>query len=115
LTANDLMARRAPVYAYEFAEPRKGQPGEFPYGAHHGVDVQYFLGSTDPGPWTPPPLTGDQAKLSERLLDQWSAFAATGRPGWPQYRKDVVNSISTTNPGPVNLRTDHRCDFWDSL
>lgn len=115
LTANDLMARRAPVYAFEFAEPRKGQPGEFPYGAHHGVDVQYFLGSTDPGPWTPPPLTGEQAKLSERLLDQWSAFAAAGRPGWPQYRKDVVNSISTTNPGPVNLRSEHRCDFWESL
>ncbi|WP_020388941.1 hypothetical protein [Kribbella catacumbae] len=41
LTANDLMARRAPVYAFEFAEPRKGEPGEFPYGAHHGVDIQW--------------------------------------------------------------------------
>ncbi len=115
LTANDLMARRAPVYAFEFAEPRKSAPGEFPYGAHHGVDIQYFFDSTNPGPWTPPPLTGEQAKLSERLLDQWSAFAATGRPGWPQYRKDVVQSISTTRPGPVDLRIEHRCDFWDTL
>jgi para-nitrobenzyl esterase len=63
----------------------------------------------------PPPLTGEQAKLRERLLDQWSAFARMGRPGWPQYRKDVVWSISAGWSGPVDLRAEHRCDFWESL
>ena len=108
LVANDAMSRRTPVYAYEFAEPGETLPGEFPYGANHSIDLQYFFDT----PWASEPLTGDQAKLQERLLDQWTAFARTGRPGWPEYRKDVVRSISASTSGPINLRADHRCDFW---
>ncbi|GAB3809677.1 carboxylesterase family protein [Kribbella italica] len=115
LRANDLMRRRAPVYAYEFAEPRTPQPGEFPYGAHHGVETPYFFASTNPGPWEPPPLTPAQRELSGRLLDQWSAFAHTGDPGWAPYRRDVVRSISVASTGPVDLRSTHRCDFWDQV
>ncbi|ONI72171.1 hypothetical protein BWI15_19050 [Kribbella sp. ALI-6-A] len=116
LTANDVMARRARIYTYEFAEPRTPEPGTFPYGAHHGVDVQYFLGSTEPpGPWTPPPLTPAQKQLAGRLLDQWSAFARAGDPGWAPYRRDVVRSISVASTGPVDLRATHRCDFWESV
>jgi para-nitrobenzyl esterase len=117
LPANDLMKRGAPVYAYEFAEPRTQQPGEFPYGAHHGVDIRYFFDSTDPGPWTPPPLTPEQEQLADRLLDQWTAFARTGSPGagWKAYEKDVVRSISAARTAPIDLRAEHQCDFWESI
>ncbi|TWD81676.1 para-nitrobenzyl esterase [Kribbella amoyensis] len=117
LVANGLMARRAPVYAFEFAEPRAIQPGQFPYGAHHGVEIPYFFDSTSTSPWQPPPLTPDQQALAVRLLDQWSAFAATGRPAanWAPYRRDVVRSFTAAATEPVNLRQEHQCDFWDSL
>ncbi|MEV6281384.1 carboxylesterase family protein [Kribbella sp. NPDC051770] len=115
LRANDLMRRRAPVYAYEFAEPRTPRPGEFPYGAHHGVEMPYFFASTNPGPWQPPPLTPAQRELSGRLLDQWSAFARGGDPGWAPYRRDLVRSVSVASTGPVNLRGTHRCDLWDEV
>jgi para-nitrobenzyl esterase len=117
LRANDLMARWAPVYAFEFAEPRDTLPGEFPYGAHHGIDLQYFFDSTSPGPWTPPPLTGARKDLAEKLLDQWSAFARTGDPGagWSSYRRGTVLSINASRTAPINLSGEHSCGFWQFL
>ncbi|RAY17147.1 carboxylesterase/lipase family protein [Actinomadura craniellae] len=57
-------------------------------GAGHGVDVPFTFGNGD-GRFaarllgTPPPA--DFAALSGRIRASWTAFAATGAPGWPRY------------------------------
>ncbi|KAA2258819.1 carboxylesterase family protein [Solihabitans fulvus] len=112
LPAADAAARRAPVYSYEFAEPDgQGLPG-FPFGATHGDDVRYFFDSTYSG-WTPPPLTEAQQALAGTLIDEWTAFARTGAPGWPAYRPGGVTlSLSAGGTGPIDLAGEHDCGFW---
>jgi para-nitrobenzyl esterase len=112
--ADDLVSRRSPVYAFEYAEPEPVQPGQFPYGAAHGSDVQWFFDATFPGApprdWTP-----EQRAFADRLTHAWATFAETGKPSWPAYRHDVVHSITMAHEGPVDLAREHHCDLWRTL
>ena len=115
LPADDAAARRMPVYAYEFAEPSPLVTGDFPYGAYHGVDVPYFFDSRFPGA-TPTPRTERADTLSARLIGHWTGFARTGDPGqeWPAYRHGTGVSFTEERTGPIDLVTEHRCDFWEA-
>lgn len=107
-------SRRAPVYVYEFAEPTDDVVGGLPLLASHGTDIPYFfdsyLGPTDP-------LTGPRQRLAKTLIGHWTAFARTGRPaaGWHPYRDGVALSFATSGIGEVDVRSEHRCEFWRSL
>jgi para-nitrobenzyl esterase len=74
------------AYVYELTWTVSGD-GEA-LGACHGLDLPLLFGTvgTASGPLllgpTPPPETED---LGTRLRADWTAFAATGDPGWPQY------------------------------
>jgi len=109
LPAIDAAVRRAPVYAYEVAEP--SQPvGGFPIGAAHGTDLRFFLDTADRS--TPP-----EAAFAERLIGHWTSFARTGDPGWPAYRRGTAEALSlaVARTGPVDLARTHRCDFWRTV
>ncbi|WP_285746594.1 carboxylesterase family protein [Lentzea sp. NBRC 105346] len=57
-----------------------------PLGACHGLDVPLVFGNLDRG--QPAALLGDPdeaAAVSKRMRAAWTAFAATGDPGWPAY------------------------------
>lgn len=114
-------ARKVPVYAYEFADKHSplSQPG---LGAAHAVELPYLfsLGGYEF------PLTETQKRLSEQMVDYWTAFARTGdpngpgRPHWaPAGRNDIRGlSLAPTDQGgikPVNLSTEHHCAFWSKL
>ncbi|WP_020386494.1 carboxylesterase family protein [Kribbella catacumbae] len=69
--ATDRQAvRKVPVYAYEFADRHSplSQPGQ---GAAHAVELPYLFSL---GGWDAP-LTETQTRLSEQMLDYWTAFA----------------------------------------
>jgi para-nitrobenzyl esterase len=121
--ARDL-ARRAPVYAYEFndrhapaPEPLRNVP--FPVGASHALELRYLF---DMG--GAPPLDPAQRGLSEQMIDYWSRFVATGAPAvpgqprWPALDPDEPERLSF-QPGGVTISTDfdrrHHCDFWAGL
>ncbi|HEX8870629.1 MAG TPA: carboxylesterase family protein, partial [Lentzea sp.] len=83
-TTDELRAQTG-AYGYEFAEPKppmifQGMP-EFDYGAYHGSELPFLLryGTVQ--------LTAEQQKLSRDMVDAWTRFARTGRPGWD--RRDV--------------------------
>lgn len=114
-------ARKVPVYAYEFADKHSplSQPGQ---GAAHAVELPYLFSL---GGWDAP-LTETQQRLSEQMLDYWTAFARTGdpngpgRPHWTPARTGDINglSLAPTDQGgikPVNLSTEHHCTFWAGL
>ncbi len=108
LPAIDAASRRAPVFAYEYA-----QPGKLPIGAHHSADLPYFLDRE------PPEFTPEEKAFAERLIGYWTTFARTGDPGpgWPAYRGGTatVRSLAIANPDPVNLDREHHCGFWSSV
>lgn len=123
LPADDAMARRGAVYAYEFAEdsgvgPAQGMP--FPLGATHGTDTPYLFD----GPFTPTHPTGpDQRALARTMVGYLGRFAATGDPNgpglphWPAYRQGRVLSLAAGVDGitPVDFSREHRCGFWLGL
>lgn len=115
LPAIDAAAQRAPVYAYEYAEPREPLQG-FPIGASHGADLRFFLDNKQEGQ---PPTTPEEQAFAERLIGYWTAFARTGDPGpqWPAYRSGTSKalSIAIAQTGPVNLARTHNCAFWRTV
>ncbi|MFI7610990.1 carboxylesterase/lipase family protein [Nonomuraea terrae] len=115
LPAIDAAARRAPVYAYEYAQPGEPLQG-FPFGASHGADLRFFLDNEQEGP---PPTTPEEQAFAERLIGYWTAFARTGDPGpqWPAYRSGTSKalSIAIERTGPVNLARTHHCGLWKTM
>ncbi|WP_320773497.1 carboxylesterase/lipase family protein [Streptomyces sp. CRN 30] len=73
------------VHVYELTWPAPAHGGYL--GACHGLDVPLTFGVLGGfgaellGP-TPPPVAEE---LSARIRTAWTAFAATGDPGWPAY------------------------------
>lgn len=121
--ANDL-ARRAPVYAYEFndrhapaPEPMRHVP--FQVGAGHALELRYLF---DMG--GAPPLDPAQRGLAEQMIDYWSRFVATGAPNvsgqprWPALDAEQPERLSL-QPGGVTISKDfaerHHCGFWAGL
>lgn len=122
LPADDAMARRGPVYAYEFAEdgrtgPDQGMP--FPLRATHGDDTPYLFDV----PFSPNgPRTPDQLALARTMVGYVTRFAATGDPNgpgaprWPAYRPGRALSLASGTGGiaPIDLAGEHRCGFWNA-
>jgi len=80
-------ARRAATYVYEFAWQTPVADGAL--GACHALEVPFIFGKLD-SPFARTWLgdTGErEAELSGRMRRAWTAFAATGDPGWPRYRQ----------------------------
>jgi para-nitrobenzyl esterase len=118
LTADDAASRRAPVYAYEFAQDAGQHVGAFPLGATHGSDLPYLFGGTYT--WAPPPAP-DPA-LSATIMRYWTQFARTGNPntpgaaGWPRYHPTgPVLSFAAAGITPVDFAAEHQCAFWKTL
>lgn len=115
LPAIDAAVRRAPVYAYEYAQSSGDQVGDYPLGASHGSDLRYFLDTENQGP-PRPPFTPEEQAFAKRLIDYWTTFARTGDPGpqWPAYRHGTSKalSIAIAQTAPVNLAGTHHCGLW---
>ena len=121
--ANGL-ARRAPVYAYEFNDSRAPAPEPmrtvpFAIGAGHALELRYLF---DIG--GAPPLNPAQQVLSDEMIAYWSRFVTTGVPDapgqtdWPQLNPEEPQWLSLQT-GRLTITTDfatrHQCGFWASL
>ncbi|MCX4681159.1 carboxylesterase family protein [Streptomyces sp. NBC_01433] len=126
LTGDRLLARRTPVYAYEFADEHApnigGLPADLPPGAAHGSELPYLFDFFDASGW--PHLTPAQKALAESMVDYWTAFAHTGNPNspgapaWPAFTR--ARTVISLAPGPDGIRpadyaAHHHCDFWPGL
>jgi para-nitrobenzyl esterase len=76
-----------PTHVYELTWNAPGMGGEV-LGACHGLGLPLTFGNLTAGAAVfligqqPPPEAG---RLSTRVRAAWTAFAATGDPGWPDY------------------------------
>ena len=118
------LARRAPVFAYEFADEQAPMylpfPPSFPAGAFHAAEVPYLF----PDPEADARFTPDQRALGAQMIRYWTGFARTGDPNadglpaWPRF--DGPRSVLSLAPGaggvrPVNYAAAHRLAFWDRI
>jgi para-nitrobenzyl esterase len=128
------MSRHVRVYQYEFNEPNAAPaavflpiPG-FPWIDPHAVELAYVFGGALPGQvfgegFAPSDQTPARLALSAELMEYWTHFVKRGNPNgagepfWPRYHpaKDDVQALNDNTGPEFNFRTEHHCDFWDSL
>jgi para-nitrobenzyl esterase len=129
-----ISKHKVPVYQYEFNEP-DASPGVlyptipgFPWIDPHGVELPYVFGGVVSGQifgegFAPVDQTPARLALSAELIAYWTQFVKTGTPNqpgepfWPRYHpsKDDVQALNDNTGPEFTFRTDHNCDFWDSL
>jgi para-nitrobenzyl esterase len=111
------LAARTRVHQYEFADPAppplSPAPPQMPMGAQHASDLWSFF---DLGGY-PPRFTPAQQRLSNQMIDYWTAFATTGAPDWPRFspKRPYVQSLAPDAIGAVDLAAEHHCGFWAGL
>ncbi|TDC43900.1 carboxylesterase family protein [Actinomadura sp. KC345] len=122
------LARRVPVYQYQFADPEPPAlspvPPKMPMGAQHASELWslFDLGGM------PPDLDAGQRRLAEQMIGYWTSFAASGDPGkatgprWPRFRTlgHRVPHVQALAPGdggirPVDAAAEHHLRFWTSF
>ena len=76
-----------PVYEYEFLRelPTDDAHPASAAGAFHSAELWYMFGTLR-NSWRP--FTEADYRLSERMLDAWTAFCRTGNPGWDPFKQD---------------------------
>ena len=112
-----------PVYAYEFNDRKAPAPDPlqtlpFPVGASHSLELRYLF---DVG--GAPAFDPAQQRLSDQMIDYWSAFVRTGSPGtdgqpdWPKLGDDgqVMSLQPDGSRMAGSFSGEHQCPFWDAL
>ncbi len=76
-----------PVYEYEFLRelPCDDAHPDSDQGAFHSAELWYMFGTLSHS-WRP--FTEGDYRLSEEMLDAWTAFCKNGNPGWEAYKHD---------------------------
>ncbi|MGI5499490.1 carboxylesterase/lipase family protein [Lentzea sp. CA-135723] len=90
---NTLYAKKAPVYAFEFADQ----------DARHSADIDFLFPDAD--------FAKDRG-LSDHMIKAWTDFARTGDPGWPKFDGKYVQSLAPGAIGPVDFAAEHKLAFW---
>jgi len=123
-TIEMAVTHSAPVFAYEFNDrdapaPEPLEKVPFPVGAGHAMEVRYLF---DVGGGKP--LNTAQQKLSDQMIDYWSAFVtsgtphADGAPDWPALRGTGGPWMSLQTPEPhtfTSFDDEHKCGFWATV
>jgi len=123
-------AKYVPVYAYEFRDrtaPSYFPAMSYPMKAYHTSELQYLFPLFHGGQGTPSPLSPAQEKLSDDMVDYWTAFARAGVPDqsrdraltpWPRYsaERDNVQALNL----PVPKQSDaygkaNDCELWNPI
>jgi para-nitrobenzyl esterase len=126
------LAKRAPVYAYEFCDvnsPESHVKAQFSsIGCGHDSDLAYIF-QWDDFEGRQPSFSAEQWVLAKRLGHYWGNFAATGDPNgagierWmPQTPdNDMVQLLRPFSEGGITTSTpgkyseDHRLGLWNIL
>ncbi|MEV0593657.1 carboxylesterase/lipase family protein [Nonomuraea cavernae] len=112
---NTLLARRVPVYGYEFADRKAPMflplEADFDWGAYHAGDLPYLF------PEPKAALSAEQRRLSGQMVSYWTNFARTGDPNgrglpaWPRVESGTL-SLAPGAVRPIDYAAGHDLAFW---
>lgn len=118
----EAQSRWRPTYVYQFdwhVPYVAGLPAAQNLGAMHTLELPFVFGNLDldgipRGAATlaaqRPRLTG----LSDAMMDSWTSFARTGRPGWPSYTPAVrATRIWDLQPSVQNAPQEQERELWN--
>jgi para-nitrobenzyl esterase len=117
----DAQSAHAPVYGYEFTWPSPARQGAL--GACHAIELAFVFGTLEaPGMAAFSGSGGEAERLSERMIDAWSAFARTGDPScaaipaWPRHDPATRPTQILDRDPRVELAPRNRTlAAWDGL
>ena len=124
---NREWAKYVPVYAFEFRDrtaPSYFPTVSYPMGAYHTAELQYLFPLFHGGLGTPHPLNPEQERLSDEMVDYWTAFARNGAPdhpalaNWPAYsaERDNVQVLDLSGPRSIDgYGKEYDCAVWDGI
>ncbi|MFH9068653.1 carboxylesterase/lipase family protein [Streptomyces alboflavus] len=102
------------AYAYELAWEATGMGGAL--GACHALDVPLVFGTLRDGIGTlllGEEPSGEAVALSDRMGAAWTAFAATGDPGWAPYRtRERLTRVFDTEPHTAPYPAEESRLIW---
>ncbi|MGH3162361.1 MAG: carboxylesterase/lipase family protein [Streptosporangiaceae bacterium] len=119
LTAEQLLARYVPTFAYEFNDENAPElflpPAGFPYGAAHASELPYLFSQTADS--HPAGFSAAQLQLAAAMKQDWTNLAKTGIPaaGWPRFVGTSQRMLSLVPPAPqveTDFAAQHHCAFW---
>jgi para-nitrobenzyl esterase len=123
LSTTAALSRYTSSYGYEFAD--RTAPtyslwlNDLEPGASHASELAYLFDLRSGAPYRgliSVDLTADQRKLADRMIDHWTSFARSGKPGWPRFQ-GTQGAVQLFGTGPDGNRTAngyrrHHCDLW---
>ncbi|ADG98676.1 Carboxylesterase type B [Segniliparus rotundus DSM 44985] len=127
MRADDLFARRAPVYSYEFDDlsaPNAVGAGRsgVALGAAHGTELPYLF---DVGTLAGVRLSPSREAFAKRMIQYWTSFAWHGEPEgdvpWPRREPGANGPVLRLYPAgkqpPSSLSPwdEHKCAFWGTV
>ncbi len=136
LPVTKRLAKKAPVFAYEFADPHGiglvPFPANIPSGASHSSELPLLFDLTNNNPidWDtkkPIRLSAAQTELAAKMIGYWTRFARTGQPGdgstqpWSKIDPNATAPyVMALAPGPngiapVDSYAKHQCAFWEPV
>ncbi|MFD1521897.1 carboxylesterase/lipase family protein [Pseudonocardia yunnanensis] len=126
LATQRILGPRAPLYAYEFADPTAPSPfvalpPHLATGVTHGAEMPYLFDLVP----AQPALTPEQQALAKEMVAAWARFAATGNPNggggpvWPRWA-GAGSILTITGAGhgtevhpAAEFAAAHNCGLWD--
>jgi para-nitrobenzyl esterase len=125
LPENAGLARRAPVYQYQFDDPHPpAPPSNFPLGAYHASELPYLWQMSSVLGLAPLHMSAAQKALSVQMVRYWAQFVIStdpdpaGQVAVPRYQPASPRFLSLRPGGNVQLGTfasEHDCGFWSSM
>jgi para-nitrobenzyl esterase len=121
LVADQRLAPRIPVYAFENDNADTPTTSTLPLGAFHNAENPFLFPS---GTLT---FDANQAAFGDQVVAEWAGFARTGNPTvpgaprWTRYTNNhpLVMSLVPSGDSALTptstIRQQHHCGFWDAV
>ncbi len=114
MTARAYVAKRQPVYMFQFGYVPVANRERSPYGAGHGSEV-FFVFNTLNARWgASAEASAEEKELARIMNTYWANFAKTGNPNgenlpaWPLYDPQKEELLDVELDGQVVAKPDYR-------
>ena len=114
MTARAFLAKRNPVYMFQFGYVPPAMRERSRYGAGHGSEISFVFNTLNARWGAPAEATPEEKELARIMNTYWTNFAKTGNPngkglpGWPLYDTQKEKILDVELDGKPVSKPDPR-------